>query len=456
MLKISAILSVIALALTPVTSPVPVGGGPGDFVLVAGGDMIGPYRTMKDIDDAGFKTVAGWFQTADVGFANQEGAIFDLATFSGYPSAENGGGYPVAPSALAQDYRDMGIKVVSKANNHGIDWGSEGMAATLKSLASVGIAQAGGGLSDSAARAAGYVVTPRGKAALISTASTFPPAAVAGPAITRRGLTSRPRAGISAVHTRLIRLVTADQLAQLRGIAGPIAFKAGASGNEVRISDQYFRTAEHEGTTMEADPADVRAVLGAIAQARRNADFVVFAIHAHETAGDDDDIPPVDFEPMVLHRANEAPSPDDPRPADFEPALFHQAIDSGADVVIRTGPHVMNGIETYKGKPIFYGLGSLFFVFGPRRGYTAPSGQVKKFPDEWYETVVPEVRFRNGQLSEIRLHPITIESSSAPSDGYPHPAPAAEGRRILERLRTLSAAFGTTVTIEGDVGVIRK
>jgi len=359
-LRTSMAVAAMALWLASLVRKPPVPAAPGDFVFVAGGDMIGPYRTMKGVDDPRFQIVADWFRAADLGFANQEGSLFDLGTFAGYPSAENGGGYPVAPEALAQDYRDMGIKVVSKANNHGIDWGSEGMAATLKSLTAAGIAEAGGGLSLAEARAPGYVQTPNGKAALVSTASTFPPAAVAGPAINRRGLTSRPRAGISALHVRSIRLITAEQLAELRRIAGPIVAQAGAQGDEVRISDQYFRASASEGTTIEADPADAAALLGSIREARRDAAFVAFAIHAHETAGNDDDIPPVDFETMALHQANEAPSPDDPRPADFERLLFHQAIDSGADVVIRTGPHVMNGIEMYHGKPIFYGLGSLF------------------------------------------------------------------------------------------------
>jgi hypothetical protein len=65
------------------------------------------------------------------------------------------------------------------------------------------------------------------------------------------------------------------------------------------------------------------------------------------------------------------------------------------------------------------------------------------------------VTFRNGRLSDVTLHPITIESSSAPTDGYPHPASPEQGRRILERLRGLSSAFGTPVAIEGAVGVVR-
>jgi poly-gamma-glutamate synthesis protein (capsule biosynthesis protein) len=277
----------------------------------------------------------------------------------------------------------------------------------------------------------------------------------AGPAIDKRGAMSRPRPGISALRVRQIRLVSAEQLATLRRIAGPLAFKAGASGDEVRIGDEYFRASPHEATTIEADPDDVAAVLAAIREARSKAKFVIFAIHAHETAGNDDDMPPADFEPLVVHRANEVPSPDDPRPADFEPKLFHAAIDAGADVVIRTGPHMLNGVEIYNGKPIFYGLASLFLAFGGQRGYTAPGGQRKYFPDEWFETVIPVATFDNGRLSEIKFYPITIESSAAPTDGLPQPATPDQARRILERLKQRSAAFGTAVAIEGNVGVIR-
>ena len=36
-------------------------------------------------------------------------------------------------------------------------------------------------------------------------------------------------------------------------------------------------------------------------------------------------------------------------------------IDAGADVVTASGPHVLRGIEIYKGQPIFYGLGDFIF-----------------------------------------------------------------------------------------------
>jgi poly-gamma-glutamate synthesis protein (capsule biosynthesis protein) len=362
----------------------------------------------------------------------------------------------VSPLAVADDLRVMGINAVSKANNHSVDWGMEGLVASLKSLEAVGIAQAGGGIGDAQARAPTYIQTPHGKAALVSTTSSFPPAAVAGPSVTRQGVASRPRPGISPLHVRQIRLVHADQLAALRRIAGPATSPAGAKGDEVRISDHYFRASDIEGTTIEAKPEDKSAILDSIREAKAKAGFVAFTLHAHETAGNEDDMPPVDYEPMVLHRANEVPSPDDPRPAAFIQPLFHEAVDAGADAVVRTGPHAVNGVEIYNGKPIFYGLGSLFLCFGGMRGYTAPSGQKKTFPEEWFETIIPVCKYRTGKLSEVRLYPAEIESSTAQTDGTPHIATPAKAARILKRVKKLSEAYGTEISIEDGVGFIRQ
>jgi len=41
--------------------------------------------------------------------------------------------------------------------------------------------------------------------------------------------------------------------------------------------------------------------------------------------------------------------------------LAHQFIDSGADIIIGSHPHVIQPIEIYKEKPIFYSLGNFVF-----------------------------------------------------------------------------------------------
>jgi poly-gamma-glutamate capsule biosynthesis protein CapA/YwtB (metallophosphatase superfamily) len=49
---------------------------------------------------------------------------------------------------------------------------------------------------------------------------------------------------------------------------------------------------------------------------------------------------------------------------DYMTEIAHAAVDAGADVVIGHGPHYSLPVEVYKGKPIFYGLGSFSFHTG--------------------------------------------------------------------------------------------
>ena len=52
----------------------------------------------------------------------------------------------------------------------------------------------------------------------------------------------------------------------------------------------------------------------------------------------------------------------DERPQDYQRTMGKQYIDAGADMVIGSHPHVLQGMEYYKGKPIIYSLGN--FIFG--------------------------------------------------------------------------------------------
>ncbi len=51
----------------------------------------------------------------------------------------------------------------------------------------------------------------------------------------------------------------------------------------------------------------------------------------------------------------------DEMPQEYQRALAKRYIDAGADLVIGSHPHVLQGIEYYKGKPIFYSLGNFVF-----------------------------------------------------------------------------------------------
>jgi poly-gamma-glutamate capsule biosynthesis protein CapA/YwtB (metallophosphatase superfamily) len=149
-------VTIIALALAPAFAfaQLSAGGVPDGFMFTATGDLISP-KPFDLVNNPALARIAGLFQRADLGFANQEGAIFDLQSFKGFPAAENGGGIPVSPPEVARDLRAMGISVVSKANNHATDWGAEGLRATLDTLTAAGIIQAGSGPGLNEARAPG-------------------------------------------------------------------------------------------------------------------------------------------------------------------------------------------------------------------------------------------------------------------------------------------------------------
>ena len=426
------------------------------FTFAAGGDLIGPNQPVRVAADPQLTAVARHFRQADLGFANMEGSLFDLRTFNGWQADETGGGYPLAPAVVAKDLRALGITVMSKANNHATDWGTEGLVATLASLRAAGIAEAGAGMTLAQARAPVYIRTRDGIAALVDTASTFTPMSVACPAPnTRYGPYARGCPGISVIHVREVHLLPYAQFDELRGLLGGLRVtslqqswsgelpsgRAGQGARDLVLGDTVFRGAPASGITWEMNPGDVRAVIQSIREARRHANFVLFSIHAHQ---------------ITPYRSPaEGNDNDTARPASFERKLFHEVIDAGADAVVRNGPHVLGGIEIYKGKPIFYSLGSFFFQFGGARSYQVPGGARIRFSDAWFQTIVPVTTYEHGQVSGIRLYPIEIQSNHGPTDGRPYPADPAQARQILERLRALSAPYGTRIRIVNGVGIIR-
>lgn len=427
---------------------------PDSLTIAIGGDMIGPYVPQSGSDLREVVAVADLFRAADIGFANQEGSIFDAATFVGSAASESGGGYPVAPAAIAVDLRAFGIGMVSKANNHATDFGTAGMEASISSLTAAGIVQAGAGPDRAAACAPTYMTSRAATVALISAATTFPPMAAALPPVTTRaGRFNRP--GICAIRTRLVELVTPRRLAALRAAAGSATLPVSGEPGSLRIGDVIFRAAKTAGHLVESDPADVGTVIEAIRAARGQGAVVMFAVHAHETAGTVDPIPPANFESLLLHRANEAPSADDPTPASFAPDLFHQAIDAGADLVVRTGPHAAGGVELYQGKPIFWGMGSLIFAFGGRRAYVAPGGQRMTLPEDWFTSIVATVHFDRTRAATVAVYPVALESSTAASDGMPHLLTGAAAKAVLQRFQERSARFGTMVEVADGIATVK-
>lgn len=100
----------------------------------------------------------------------------------------------------------------------------------------------------------------------------------------------------------------------------------------------------------------------------------------------------------------------------------HALIDAGADVLIGHHPHVLQGIEFYKGKPILYSLGNLVFD-----QYLAPAQQ----------SALASFKFEKGNAPIPLITPILIK------DGIPVPADKDNSELIIGHLKTLSKSFGT-------------
>jgi poly-gamma-glutamate synthesis protein (capsule biosynthesis protein) len=423
----------------------------GHFTLVTIGDLLYSHPFANSAD-AELQKVLTLVRSGDATIGNREGMFFDLKGFKG---AGYGNGLLWAEAALGPDMKAMGIDMVSMANNHSTDWGREGLYESARLLDQAGIAHAGSGHDLAEARRAAFFDTPKGRIALVSTASSFKPNAGADDAFND----VPARGGISLLRTRLIHLVTGAQLDKIRGLAtelaSPLQPAPAPDAREVEFQDNIYRLADKPGLHYEMDLYDHAGLLKAVRDAKRQADLVVFTIHAHQSPTGDDD--------------------DTPAPPDFLVTLFHDAVDAGADLILGGGPHSLRGVEIYKGRVILYGMG-VFFINGEIRGLQESAFQV--WPDatghapppkppersvrpggnpkSWYDGVVATTEYENGKPRVVRLYPLDLGNTyDRARRGIPHFADPENAHRILLALQQDSKQFGTTIAIEGTVGVIR-
>lgn len=130
------------------------------------------------------------------------------------------------------------------------------------------------------------------------------------------------------------------------------------------------------------------------------------------------------------------------------------AIDAGADMVLGHGPHVVNGIEFYKGKPIFYSVGNFVFQFDPAAYTFFPATQtvIKNLQANpaLYETMMARLILSpKGQLRRVELLPVGLTK-----DGDPHLTTGPDADRVMARVQNMSAAFGTKVSRSGWYAVV--
>src|SRR5699024_10515990 len=93
--------------------------------------------------------------------------------FQGYPAARSDGAHFAAHSYVLDDLQKLGFNLFSCANNHSLDYGVEGLLATMEQLKKRNIAYAGVGKNLTEARMTVYYETSGGTVSMLSATSTF-------------------------------------------------------------------------------------------------------------------------------------------------------------------------------------------------------------------------------------------------------------------------------------------
>ena len=190
----------------------------------------------------------------------------------------------------------------------------------------------------------------------------------------------------------------------------------------------------------EASLGHMRDAIGAV---RRDADIVIVALHKG----------------IVHTPATLAP---------YERALAHAAIDAGSDIVVGHHAHIVRGIEIYRGKPIFHGLGNGCVVtraLSPRQSHPERAAWARKRrelfgfePDPAYELAPFHPEAINAMLGRVRVLPNgTMQPGIIPvhveAPGRPVLATGSRADRVIAYVENITVKAGMTplrVRREGD------
>lgn len=416
------------------------------FTLALTGDSIIMQR-LQVFKEPEFTRLFDLIRGADAAFTNLETLFHD---YEAPPAHESGGTWMRTDPPILKELVWAGFDLVSRANNHAGDFGAQGAQITSRYVREAGLIEAGVGNSLSEAREARFLETPKGRIALIAAASTFTPHSRAGN--TRGDMPARP--GLSPLRFTTTYTVTPERLADLRRVASELSGTTPGTGDTLNFGGRRYVSGARPGTHTEPNQQDVEEIARVVKSAAALADIVIVSLHCHE-AGAERSVP-----------------------ADFIPIFARAVIDAGADVFVGHGPHVLRGVEIYKGKPIFYSMANFIFqnetvLRMPEDSYEeySLSGDAqpadyldarydkdrRSFPAdrEYWDSIVALTKWEGGKFVSAELHPITLGFQQPRSQrGRPKLASGADAARILEMMTVRSRAFGATVTVKNGIGVV--
>jgi poly-gamma-glutamate synthesis protein (capsule biosynthesis protein) len=258
---------------------------------------------LMNVDDplVPFRRVKDEFHSADIVFSNLECCLYDPPEGHA-PETE---GFFATPLIAGQALRAAGIGAVGIANN--VNYGEAAITASIGHLDALGIPHTGAGANAAAACAPAIVERNGIRYGFLQRSSVYWP--------------TNHEAGPNSTGIAVVRAHTAYQVPmhKTRPEIPPM--------NRPGIPPVIITW---------SDPEYLRSFIDDIAAVRKQADIVVASCH------------------WGLHKDV----------LSYMREIGHAAIDAGADIVIGHGPHYPLAIEVWRGKTIFYGLGSFSFHTG--------------------------------------------------------------------------------------------
>ena len=437
-----------------------------EITITACGDVMNVKRLSVFCEDR-YLSLIRLIRDADAAFCNVEMLYLDWRE---HHPVKTGGDSTLMASEnfMADEIRWMGIDIASLAINHALDYGVGGMVATMKNLDRLGIVHAGTGMTLDEAREPKYLETKKGRVALVAMCTPLarvgsqPWEMAANP---RGGTLGRP--GVNMIRYRAEYTLDRESFEGLRRIAKKLRLEIPhswgsptfVSEKELNFLGNRFQSGNGPCCRRIMNKEDLEGNIRSIKDARRSADWVVVSYHGHESS----------FDGMEY-------------PAQFQVELARASVDAGADMFLGHGPHILRGIEIYRGKPVLYGMGNLvaqnqlvkrvtnnqYEFFGLdenatpsdyyderiRRGVNPPSELPQA--EWWYESAVFSLKFENRELTELKFHPIVLGDPKRRSSlGRPILADKKLSKKIVGHMRDISVLFKTDIEYKEGVGVVK-
>jgi poly-gamma-glutamate synthesis protein (capsule biosynthesis protein) len=334
--------------------------------------LVGDVNLMG-VEDAGvpFARLGAEMRAAELVFANLECLLYEPP--EGHAVEHEG--FFADPAIGGEVLQSAGIAAVGLANN--VNYGAAAISGSIARLDRLGIAHTGAGADLAAARAPAIVDRGGLRIGFLQRSSVYWPtnheASERGP-------------GIAVIR-------------------GHTAYQVPAHKTRPDVPPMN-RPGVPPVILTWADRAYLSAFAEDVAHVRREADVVVAS--CHWGLGEE-----------VL---------------DYMTEIAHAAVDAGADIVIGHGPHYSLPVEVYRGKPIFYGLGSFSF-------HTGHGGRRH---GDWIG-MMAKVEAQRGGVAGARFRFVRHNDRNETV-----PCNLAEEGPTLDRLTARSAALGGRLLPEGD------